>query len=95
MIPHTEYVNKPFPKAYLSALIITMAAAAGFLSAFIWRDIIVGLFKKYDLYDCEEGFKKENSIYWAIGIAIGITLFTALLTVAAVKFNERLNIKQV
>ena len=86
-LPHSSYAEKKPHKAYLAAVMMTITAAFGFLTAFVWRDIIIGILKKYKWYDVEDGFERVEGIYYAVGVAVAITLLAALFTVATVKLD--------
>jgi len=89
-LPHTSY-EKPIHKAYCSALLVTVSAALGFLSAFLWRDIIIAFLKKYNWYDEDEMCNVGSStLSYLVIITIIVTMIAAMLVVGTVKLDKYL-----
>ena len=88
VLPTSVYEEKKIHCAYAVALAATFAGAVAFLVAFMWRDIIIGVLKKYGYYDVDNGFENKNGIAWAVGIAFFLTFLAAALTVLVVKFEK-------
>jgi hypothetical protein len=79
------YKNQGLRNAYCTAVIATFAASMGLLCALIWRDFILGLMKRYDIWDSDKGFETRRDILIAATVAILATLITALVVVCGAK----------
>jgi hypothetical protein len=67
--------------SYCQAIITTIGAALGLLAAFLWRDLIMGILKRYDIWDTDKGLDTNRNVLILAGIAIIVTLFTAATVV--------------
>lgn len=85
VVPNDIYIRNWAPYAYGVALLSVFTGAAGFLSALLIRDLIFGLFKKYDVWDTEKGFETRRDIL----IASGITGIVLVVTAGLVLFTAR------
>ncbi len=86
-LPSTSY-EKPLHKAYCSALLVTFSAALGFLSAFLWRDIILAILKKYKWYDEDAMCTSTSSLCYLVLITVFISMLAAMLVVMTVKVDK-------
>jgi hypothetical protein len=80
--------EKSFHKAFFSAFLVTVTSAIGFLTAFLWRDIIIAALKYYQWYDEENMGKSIAGLRNLIIVTFIITLIAALFIVITFKMDR-------
>ena len=83
---HTVYQTRPIASALGLALTVTVTGALSFLVAFLWRDIIMAIFKHYKLWSCRDGFKTASDLCIAVAIATGATVLAAGCLASAARY---------
>jgi hypothetical protein len=69
-----------FGMSYCFALFTVVSSALGLFCALVWRDVLIGLLRRYKVWNTETGFKTHEDIFYALLVAIASTAIAAMVS---------------
>lgn len=84
-IDKSLYQGTTLKYGFCIAITATLASSFGLFSAMIWRDLIFGILKRNDVWDSDKGLETKKDIIIVLSIAVGATIFTALVVLVGAK----------
>ncbi len=87
-IPHEAFTNHTLQWAFGLALLLSIAASLGVLTAFMWRDFINNILK-YNGIDLTDEFSNKTEIFYSLAIALFVTFIGAAVLLATIRIGTR------